>query len=62
MPIFLQHRDTDDWSADTSDAAVKERMQNLSAAAKGLTLSDDLERSEKERLDIFYTYAEVYLI
>ncbi|RDD40730.1 Eukaryotic translation initiation factor 5 [Trichoplax sp. H2] len=52
------HSDRDDWSADTSEAAVKERMENLSAAAKGLTLSDDLERSEKERLDIFYTYAE----
>lgn len=33
---------------------MRARMQDLTDGAKGLTISEDLEKSEKERVDIFY--------
>ncbi|XP_039293304.1 eukaryotic translation initiation factor 5 [Nilaparvata lugens] len=44
-----------DWAVDVSEEAVRARLQDLTDGAKGLTISDDLEKSEKERMDIFYT-------
>lgn len=46
--------DDDDWAVDVSEEAVRARLQDLTDGAKGMTLSDDLEKSEKERMDIFY--------
>lgn len=47
--------DDDDWALDVSEEAVRARMQDLTEGAKGLTINDDLEKSEKERVDLFYT-------
>ncbi|KAL1509333.1 hypothetical protein ABEB36_004089 [Hypothenemus hampei] len=42
------------WTVDVSEEAVRARMQDLTDGAKSMTISDDLEKSEKERMDIFY--------
>uniref|UniRef100_A0A8D8U002 Eukaryotic translation initiation factor 5 n=1 Tax=Cacopsylla melanoneura TaxID=428564 RepID=A0A8D8U002_9HEMI len=49
--------DEDDggWSADISEEAVRARALDLSSGVKGLTISEDLEKTEKERMDIFYS-------
>ncbi|CAG9761972.1 unnamed protein product [Ceutorhynchus assimilis] len=48
--------DNDDkgWTVDVSEEAVRARMQDLTDGAKCMTISDDLEKTEKERMDIFY--------
>jgi translation initiation factor 5 len=48
----------DDWSVDVSDDAVRKRQQDLSEGVKGLTVSDDLEKSEKDRMDIFFKFVK----
>ena len=50
--------DEDDWAVDVSAAAVKARMEDLTSGAKGLTISDDLEKTPKERADLFYSYVK----
>lgn len=47
------------WSVDTSEQAVKSRMEKLTDGASALALTDDLEKSSSERLDIFYKFVEV---
>lgn len=42
------------WTVDVSEEAVRARMQDLTDGAKIMTISDDLEKTEKERMDIFY--------
>lgn len=37
-----------------SEEAVRARLQNLTDGAKGMTISDDLEKTEKERMDLLY--------
>lgn len=51
--------DDDDWSVDVSAAAVKARMEDLTSGAKGLTISEDLEKTPKERADLFYTFVKL---
>ncbi|XP_037071970.1 eukaryotic translation initiation factor 5-like [Pollicipes pollicipes] len=46
----------DDWSVDVSEEAVQRRQAELTDGVKGLTINDDLEKAEKERLEIFYRY------
>lgn len=48
----------DDWAEDTSEAAKARRLEALTAGAKGLMLDDDLEKTEQERMDIFYNYVK----
>lgn len=48
----------DDWSVDTSDAAVQERMGTLTSGVKGLALTDDTEKPQEERFNIFYTFVK----
>lgn len=52
--------DDDDttWTADVSEEAVRARMHDLTDGAKTMTISDDSEKSEKERLDLFYHYVK----
>lgn len=33
---------------------MRERLKDLTDGAKGMTISDDLDKTEKERMDIFY--------
>ena len=59
MIIYLnQGVDEDDWAVDVSAAAVKARMEDLTSGVKGLTISDDLEKTPKERADLFYSYVK----
>uniref|UniRef100_A0A1B6E3K8 Eukaryotic translation initiation factor 5 n=1 Tax=Clastoptera arizonana TaxID=38151 RepID=A0A1B6E3K8_9HEMI len=46
--------DEAEWSVDVSEEAVRARLQDLTEGAKGLTISEDLEKTEKERMDLFY--------
>lgn len=48
--------DDTNWTADISEEAVRARMQDLTDGAKCMTVSDDAEKTEKERLDIFYEF------
>jgi len=42
------------WGVDVSEEAVRARMQDLTDGAKGLTIDEDTDKTEKERMDIFY--------
>ena len=55
----LDGGDDDDWGEDFSEEAVKQRMDELSGAAKGLALTDDLEKTDKDRMDILYKLIKV---
>lgn len=48
------NEDDVNWTVDTSEEAVRARMQDLTDGAKNMTVSDDFDKTEKERLDIFY--------
>ena len=50
--------DDDDWGEDTNEDAVRQRMDQLSAGAKSLMLNDDLEKSQDERMGIFFDFVE----
>ena len=47
------------WSVDTSEEAVKARMENLSDQASALALTSDLEKKVSERVDLFFKFVEV---
>jgi len=48
----------DDWGEDTSEEAVRRRMEDLTSGAKIMTLNDDLQKTPTERLEIFYNYVK----
>jgi len=48
----------DEWSEDTSAEAVKNRQLTLGEGIKGLVVNDDLEKTEKERFDIFFKFVK----
>lgn len=50
--------DDEDWGEDTNEDAVRKRMDQLSAGAKSLMLNDDLEKTQDERLSIFFEFVE----
>lgn len=52
--LVNDEEDNEKWATDVSDAAVRARRQDLTDGAKSMTMSDDLERTEKERMDMFY--------
>lgn len=54
--ILLQNAGDDDteWAVDVSEEAVRARMQDLTDGAKNMTINDDLEKTEKERMDLLY--------
>jgi len=43
-----------------SEAAVRARMQDLTDGAKGLTIDEDTDKTEKERMDIFYNKVTIW--
>ena len=51
--------DDEDWGEDTSEEAVQQRMQELSSAAKTLTINDDVEKPQQQRIDILYAFVKV---
>ena len=48
--------DEADWGEDVSDEAVTKRMKELSGGLGGLVIDNDLEKSEEERINIFYKF------
>ncbi|CAK1582470.1 unnamed protein product [Parnassius mnemosyne] len=55
-----KHDDDDDgtWTVDVSEEAVRARMQDLTEGAKSMTLSEDTEKNEKQRMDLFYAFVK----
>jgi translation initiation factor 5 len=47
-----------DWGDDTSDAAVKKRMEDLTSGVKNLAMDNDLEKPEAERINIFHDFVK----
>jgi len=54
-PVETQNGDDDDWG-DVSKEAVKQRMQELTSAARNLAINDDLEKTPQERMDMLYEF------
>lgn len=54
----VEEDDDTTWSADVSEEAVRARMHDLTDGAKTMTISDDSEKSEKERVDLFYEFVK----
>lgn len=50
--------DDDDWAVDVSAEAVAERMKDLTAGVKHLTVSNNADRSQGERLELFFNYCK----
>lgn len=50
--------DNIDWSLDTSEAAVKALMEELTSLTKGLVISPDSEKTPNERADLFYSFVK----
>ncbi|GAU97427.1 hypothetical protein RvY_08726 [Ramazzottius varieornatus] len=51
--------DDGDWeTGDLTEEARKQRQQELTSGIKNLTLDDDLEKTEDERLDLFYEFVK----
>ncbi|KAK3858661.1 hypothetical protein Pcinc_035167 [Petrolisthes cinctipes] len=48
----------EDWSLDVSEEAMKERQRNLTAGVKNLTVSNDIEKTQSERLEVFFDYCK----
>ena len=59
LPPQDEAEDDVDWGEDISDAAIKARMEEISGAAKAMTLSDDIEKTSSERVNIFFEYVKV---
>ncbi|ESO84468.1 hypothetical protein LOTGIDRAFT_132224 [Lottia gigantea] len=58
-PEFQEEDDDGDWGEDITEEAIKQRMEELTDAAKGLALTDDLEKTPEERIDIFYKFLQL---
>lgn len=59
----MKYQDGDDnWAVDVSEEAVRARMQDLTDGAKGLTIDEDTDKTEKERMDIFYNKVSFVII
>jgi len=48
-----------DLDVDTSDAAVKQRMEVMCSGVKHLTVSNHVDKSQAEKLDLFYQYCKL---
>lgn len=56
-----EEEEDDDWGEDTTEEAQRRRMDEISDHAKVLTLSDDLERTVEERVNILFDFVKVNL-
>lgn len=54
--VETSKNEDDDWGEDFSEEAVKKRMEELSDAAKQMAFTDDLEKTQEERLNKLYLY------
>ena len=58
--LFQDDGFDDDWGDDVSETAVAQRAQNVSDAVRSLTMNDDMERSQKDRVNMFYDFVKVH--
>jgi translation initiation factor 5 len=47
-----------DWGEDTSEEAVKARMEALSGGLGGLVIDNDMEKPETDRINIFHLFVK----
>ncbi|PKU36103.1 eukaryotic translation initiation factor 5 [Limosa lapponica baueri] len=57
-PQVVEEEDDDDWGEDTTEEAQRRRMDEISDHAKNLTLSEDLERTVEERVNILFDFVK----
>ncbi|KAH0520859.1 Eukaryotic translation initiation factor 5 [Microtus ochrogaster] len=57
-PQAEEEEEEDDWGEDTTEEAQRRRMDGISDHAKVLTLSDDLERTVEERVNILFGFVK----
>uniref|UniRef100_A0A8C2KF15 Eukaryotic translation initiation factor 5 n=2 Tax=Cyprinus carpio TaxID=7962 RepID=A0A8C2KF15_CYPCA len=57
-PDAVEDDDDGDWAEETTEEAQRRRMEEISEHAKGLTLTEDLEKSLEERVNIFYNFVK----
>ncbi|KAJ7345214.1 hypothetical protein JRQ81_001164 [Phrynocephalus forsythii] len=57
-PPRVADDDDDDWGEDTTEEAQRRRMDEISDHAKVLTLTDDLERTVEERVNILFDFVK----
>ncbi|KAM6274198.1 eukaryotic translation initiation factor 5 [Porphyrio hochstetteri] len=57
-PQVVEEDDDDDWGEDTTEEAQRRRMDEISDHAKNLTLSEDLERTVEERVNILFDFVK----
>uniref|UniRef100_A0A8C8BZ41 Eukaryotic translation initiation factor 5 n=1 Tax=Oncorhynchus tshawytscha TaxID=74940 RepID=A0A8C8BZ41_ONCTS len=50
--------DDQDWGEETTEEAQQRRMEEISAHAKNLTLSEDLEKPLEKRVNLFYNFVK----
>jgi len=50
--------DDGDWCEDVSEEAVKQRQKELTSGIQGLTMDNDLEKTETERANIFHDFVK----
>jgi hypothetical protein len=55
----LPEVDDTDWSADTSEQAVRERAEKLAGSVAAVAATDDLDKSTTERLELFFEFVKV---
>lgn len=62
--MCIQHGDDDDedWAEETTEEAQRRRMEEISDHAKNLTLSEDLEKTLEDRVNMFYNFVKVCFI
>nr|XP_012303386.2 eukaryotic translation initiation factor 5 [Aotus nancymaae] len=57
-PHTVEEVEDDDWGEDTTEEAQRRRMDEISDHAKVLTLSDDLERTVEEWVNILFDFVK----
>ena len=57
-PHAVEEEEDDDWGEDTTEEAQRRRMDEISDHVKVLTLSDDLERTAEERVNILFDFVK----
>uniref|UniRef100_A0A4W4ECB9 Eukaryotic translation initiation factor 5 n=1 Tax=Electrophorus electricus TaxID=8005 RepID=A0A4W4ECB9_ELEEL len=50
--------DDEDWAEETTEEAQRRRMEEISDHAKNLTLTEDLEKTLEERVNMFYNFVK----
>lgn len=59
LPPSIDKGADDDWGADLTEEAIKQRMDELSDAAKDLAFTDDMENSTEVRLNMIYELVKI---